>query len=96
MARAKWLMLISALTTAVAIAAVAGVIGYRLFAAGGSATGTIVRGTVFLPPDAHVQSTTIAGGQIVVTLDVGGTSEVRIFDLKTLKQTGQLQFNTKH
>jgi hypothetical protein len=89
-------MLISALTTAIAIAAVAGVIGYRFFAAGGSGAGTIVSGTVFLPPDAHVQSTTVAGGQIVVTLEVGGNSEVRIFDLKTLKQTGQLQFATKH
>ncbi len=95
-ARARWLMLISALTTAIAIAAVAGVIGYRLFAAGGSGPGTIVNGTVFLPKGAHIDSTTIANGRIVVTLDIGGTSQVRIFDIKTLKQVGQLGFATEH
>jgi len=94
-ARARWLMLISAATTAVAIAAVFGVIGYRFFAAGGSGAGTIANGTVFLPAGAHVDSTTVADGRIVVTLDVGGASEVRIYDLKTLQQTGRLSFATE-
>jgi hypothetical protein len=88
-------MLISALTTAIAIAAVAGVIGYRLFRVGGSSTAAIVNGTVFLPKGAHVDSTTVADGQIVVTLSVAGASQVRIYDLKTLKQTGQLHFATE-
>jgi hypothetical protein len=94
-ARARWLMIISALTTAVAIAAVIGVIGYRFFNRGESATGTIVNGTVFLPKGAHVDSTTISDGRIVVTLDVGGATEVRFFDLKTLQQIGQLGFATQ-
>lgn len=95
-ARARWLMIISALTTAVAIAAVVGVIGYRFFKGGESATGTIVNGTVFLPKGAKVDSTTISEGRIVVTFDVGGATEVRFFDLKSLQQIGQLHFATQH
>jgi hypothetical protein len=94
--RARWLMLISAITTVVAIAAVAGVIGYRLFANNESLAGTIVNGTIFVPKDAHVVSTTISNGRVFVTLDNGGSSEVRIFDLKTLQQVGDLRFATQH
>ncbi len=88
-------MLISAATTAVAIAAVVGVIGYRVFNARENGAGAITSGTVFLPPGAHVNSTTVADGRIVVTFDVAGASQVRIFDLKTLQQTGQLRFGTE-
>jgi hypothetical protein len=95
LAKVRLLMLISALTTAIAIAAVVGVIGYRVYHAGDSGAGTISNGTVFLPKGAHVVSTTIGDGRIVVTLDVGGQSEVRIYDLKTLQQTGRLQFGTE-
>ncbi|MGH6852934.1 MAG: hypothetical protein ACREDJ_07030 [Methylocella sp.] len=94
-ARVRWLMLISALTTAIAIAAVFGVIGYRVFASGGSKAETITNGTVFLPKGAHVDSVTVADGRIAVTFDVGGASHVRIFDLKTLKLVGQLSFATE-
>ncbi len=94
-ARARWLMVISALTTAIAIAAVVGVIGYRFFNRGESATGTIVNGTVFLPKGAHVDSTTLVGDHIAVTLDVNGTTQVRFFDARTLQQVGQLQFATE-
>jgi Family of unknown function (DUF6476) len=96
LAKVRLLMLISALTTAVAIAAVLGVIGYRVYAASESGAGAITNGTVFLPKGAHVVSTTIGDGRIVVTLDIGGQSEVRIYDLKTLRQTGRLQFATEH
>ena len=59
-ARARWLMLISAVTTAIAIAAVIGVIGYRVFSSREIIAGTIVNGTIFLPKDAHVVATTIS------------------------------------
>ena len=95
LAKVRLLMLISAITTAIAIAAVIGVIGYRAYHAGESGAGTITNGTVFLPKGAHVVSTTIGDGRIVVTLDVGGQSEVRIYDLKTLQQTGSLRFGTE-
>jgi hypothetical protein len=95
LARVRWLMLISALTTAIAIAAVVGVIGYRVFNRGESTAGTIVNGTVFLPKGAHVDSTTISEGRIVVTFDIAGATEVRFFDLKTLQLIGQLNFATQ-
>jgi hypothetical protein len=95
-ARARRLMLISGLTSAIAIAAVIGVIGYRIYRSGGSGAGTIVGGTVFVPAGAHIDSTTVSDGRIVVTLTVDGKSEVRIFDLKTLQQSGELHFATKH
>ena len=88
-------MVISALTTAIAIAAVIGVIGYRVFGGSGSGAATMTDGMVTLPKGAHVVSATIADGRIVVTLEIGGMNEVRIFDLKTLQQTGRLRFGTE-
>ncbi|HTV28595.1 MAG TPA: DUF6476 family protein [Xanthobacteraceae bacterium] len=96
LARVRLLMLVSAVTTAVAIAAVLGVIGYRVYHAGESGTGTITNGTVFLPKGAHVVSATVGDGRIAVTVDVNGASELRIYDLKTLQQTGTLHFATEH
>ena len=95
LARVRLLMLVSAVTTVIAIAAVIGVIGYRVYHAGESGAASIANGTVFLPKDAHVVSTTIGDGHIVVTLDIGGQSEARIYDLKTLQQTSQLRFGTE-
>ena len=97
LAKVRLLMLISAVTTGIAKikAVMGGFIGYRVYHAGESGAGTITNGTVFLPKGAHVVSTTIGDGRIVVTLDVGGRSEVRIYDLKTLQQTGRLQFATE-
>jgi hypothetical protein len=95
MARARWLMLIAMGTTAIAVAAVLGVIGYRLFGLGGNAAQTITNGTVFIPKNAHVVSTTVSDGRIVVTLDIAGASEVRIYDLKTFRQIGDLRFATE-
>jgi len=95
LAKVRLLMLISAATTAIAIAAVVGVVGYRVYHAGESGAATVANGTVFLPKGAHVVSTAIGDGRIVVTLDIGGQSEVRIYDLKTLQQTGRLRFGAE-
>jgi len=94
-ARVRWLMIISALTTAIAIAAVIGVVGYRFFNRSNSVVDTIVNGTVFLPKGAHIDSTTISEGRIVVTFDLAGATEVRFFDLKTLQLVGQLHFGAQ-
>lgn len=84
------------MTTAIAIAAVVGVIGYRFFNHGsGGLAGTIVNGTVFMPKGAHIDATTISEGRIVVTFDMNGATEVRFFDLKTLQLVGQLHFATE-
>jgi hypothetical protein len=91
-AKVRWLMLISAATTLVAIAAVIGVIGYRVFKAEGSAPADV---TALLPKGARVISTAVAEDRIAVTLDVGGAIEIRTFDAKTLKPTGRLRFATE-
>ena len=91
-ARARLMMIISALTTLIAIAAVVSVIGYRVFNAGGPVG---FDGIVTLPKGARVVSTAASAGRIVVLIDIGGATEIRTFDIKTLKQTGRLQFATE-
>ena len=89
-ARVRRLMLIAGLTTTLAIAAVLVAIGYRLFKADGSVNTAEV--TAVLPKGAKIVSTGVAGDRVVVTLDVGGTTEIRTFDAHTLKATGHLRF----
>jgi hypothetical protein len=94
-ARVRWLMIISGLTTLIAIAAVTGVIGYRVFRAGGSGVAAAAEAIVALPKGARVVASAVADERIVLTLDIGGTTELRIFDVKTLKQTGRIRFATE-
>jgi hypothetical protein len=88
-ARARILMLIAALTTALAIAAVVSVIGYRMF--GASATIT-TEDVISLPKGARLISTSASAGRLAVLIEVNGVNELRTFDIKTLKQTGLLRF----
>ena len=91
MARLRRMMMIAGVTTSVAIAVLLVAIGYRLFRGEGSGTsGPDV--TAVLPKGARVVSTAAASDRLVVTLDVGGTTEVRTFDTKTLKPVGRLRF----
>ena len=92
-ARVRWLMLISGVTTLVAIAAVLGVIGYRLFKVEGSAAPVEV--TALLPKGAHIIATALSGDRIVVTVEVGGAIEIRTFDAHTLRPSGRLRFATE-
>src|ERR1700744_4794189 len=89
-ARVRRMMLIAGLTTALAVAAVLIAIGYRLFRTEGSAATTDL--TAVLPKGARIVSTGASGGRLVVTLDIGGTTEIRTFDVKTLKPMGKLKF----
>jgi hypothetical protein len=89
-ARARVMMVISALTTALAIAAVVSVIGYRLYSAGSFAA--VTDDSIALPKGGRVISTSASAGHLAVLLDIGGTSELRVFDIKTMKQTGRLRF----
>jgi len=90
-ARVRRLMLIAALTTGIGLAAIMAVIGYRLFkaeespAAAGHATAT-------LPKGARIVTTTVAGDRLVLMLDVAGATEIRTFDVRTLKPMGRLTF----
>ena len=88
--RVRRMMLIAGLTTALAVAAVLIAIGYRLFRAEGSAVATDTTAT--LPKGARIVATGVAGDRLMVTLDVGGVTEIRTFDAHTLKAAGQLKF----
>ena len=92
-AKVRWLMLISGFATVLGIAVVIGVIGYRVYGSGGSAAPAEV--TALLPKGAKIVSTAVADGRIAVTVELGGSIEVRTFDLKTLKPTGRLRFATE-
>jgi hypothetical protein len=93
-ARVKWLMVISGLTTMIAIAAVIGVIGYRVFRGdlGGGGAVTAAEYTALIPRGARVTATAVVEDRIVVTLDVGGATEIRTFDLRSLRPIGRLRF----
>jgi len=86
-------MLISGFATLLGIAVVIGVIGYRFSRGNGSAAPAEV--TAMLPKGAKVIATAVADDRIAVTIDLGGTVEVRTFDLKTLRPTGRLRFATE-
>jgi hypothetical protein len=92
-ARVRRMMLIAGLTTALGVGAVLVAIGYRLFRTEGSVAATSTTAT--LPKGARIVSTAVAGDRLVLTLDVGGLVEIRTFDAKTLKPTGQLRFATE-
>jgi heme/copper-type cytochrome/quinol oxidase subunit 2 len=92
-AKIRWMMLISGATTLVAIAAVLGVIGYRVFRAEGSAAPAEV--TALLPKGARVVAISAAADRIVVTIELAGALEGRTFDLRTLKPAGRLRFATE-
>jgi hypothetical protein len=89
-ARARWLMMMSGIATVLGIAVVIGVIGYRVFNTDGSAKRSEV--TVQLPKGARVLQTAVSAGRVAVTVDNGGTTEIHLFDLKTLQPTGRLVF----
>ena len=86
-------MLISGLTTFLGIAAVVGVIGYRVYRGDGSVAPVDVTAT--LPKGAKVLSTAVSGERIAVTVERGGAIEVHAFDVKTLKPTGRLRLATE-
>lgn len=90
MARIRRLTLISAIATMLGIALVVTVIGYRVFRSEGR-PGPI-EATAELPKGARLLSASIAGDRIVVTIDVGGSLEVRTFDARTLSPEGRLRF----
>ena len=89
-ARVRRMMLIASLTTALAISAVLIAIGYRLFRTEGSTNTADITAT--LPKGARIVSTGVAGDRLVVTLEVGGATEIRTFDTRTLRPAGRLKF----
>jgi Family of unknown function (DUF6476) len=91
-ARVRWLMLISGFATVLGIAVVVTIVGYRVFRTEGRPGTGVVEATARLPKGARVVSVGTAGDRIVVTVDIGGSPEVRIYDAKTLSPEGRLRF----
>jgi hypothetical protein len=90
-ARVRRMMLIAGLTSALAVTVLLVVIGYRLYRGEGSPAVTADI-TAALPKGARITSTGTAGDRLVVTLDIGGMTEIRTFDARTLKPAGKLRF----
>jgi hypothetical protein len=94
-ARVRLMMIISGVTTLIAVAAVVGIVGYRVYRAGGSSATAPAETIVTLPKGARVVGSAVADDRIVVTLDIGGAIEIRSFDVKTLKEAGRIRFATE-
>jgi hypothetical protein len=99
-AKVRWLMLLSGLATMLGIAVVVGVVGYRMFRADATvplaeASGPPPDMTVVLPKAAKVIATAVVDSHIMVTVDLGGATEVRTYDLRTLRPTGRLRFSNE-
>jgi hypothetical protein len=91
-ARVRRMMLIAGLTSALAVVVVLIAVGYRLYRGEGSTTAASTDITATLPKGARIVSTGVAGDRLVVTLDMGGATEIRTFDARTLKPAGKLKF----
>lgn len=91
-ARVRRMMLIAGATTGVAVAAVLFAVGYRLYRSEPSVTTVASDVTATLPKGARIVSTAVAGERLVITLEIGGATEIRTFDAKTLKPAGKLKF----
>jgi hypothetical protein len=90
-ARVRRMMVIAGLTSGLAVTVLLVAIGYRLYRGEGSPAATTDI-TATLPKGARITSTGVAADRLVVTLDIGGTTEIRTFDARTLKPAGKLKF----
>ncbi|MBW7950633.1 MAG: hypothetical protein H3C55_14980 [Pseudorhodoplanes sp.] len=88
--KVRWLMLLSGIATMVGIAVVLGVVGYRVFRSEGSLAPADA--VALLPKGAKVLSVAPSEDRIVVTVEVAGATEVRTFDLRSLRPAGRLRF----
>jgi hypothetical protein len=91
-ARVRRMMLIAGLTSALAVAVVLIAVGYRLYRGEGSPAAAATDIIATLPKGARIVATAVAGERLVLTLDIGGVTEIRTFDARTLKPAGKLKF----
>jgi hypothetical protein len=94
-ARIRRLALVGGLTMMLGIGAIFVVIGYRVFKADGSvppvSTAAIPDATAALPAGARVVAAAVGGDRLVVTVEIEGLTELRLFDLRTLAPAGRLR-----
>ena len=90
-AKVRRLMVVASLTTFIAVAAVIGVIGYRVFRSEGRVQAVTPDVSGILPAGAKVLSSAIGDGRIVLTVEVNSAIELLSFDLNTLKPLGRVR-----
>ena len=89
--RVRLMMVISGAITLILLASILGVVGYRVYSSGSPAAGPA--NTAFdLPAGGRIVSTAVSYDRIVVTIEVGGKTQIVTFDTKTLKPAGRLEF----
>ncbi len=89
--RVRRMSMLSGFATLLGISVVIFMIGYRVFRGEGSPP-VNVEVISMLPKGAKVTSAAVAGDRVVVTVDVGGVTEIRTFDARTLQPAGRLRF----
>ena len=94
-AKARRLMLIATTTTLIALAIVLGVIGYRVSRQEGSVQPVAPEVSAVVPAGAKVVSTAIGDGRLAVTIETGGGTEVRVFNLRTMQPLGRIELKAK-
>jgi len=102
-AKVRKLMLVSMAVTVIAVGAVFGFIGYRIFKGEGTTAKTADKlpeasaipadMTLALPRGTRVIQSAVAGDRLVITLEADGKIEVRTFDVNTLQPAGRLNFS---
>lgn len=85
-------MWMSGFATVLGVAVVIGVIGYRVLRTEGRAAPADM--VAKLPKGARVIATAVAGDRIIVTIEVGGSTELMSFDAVSLQPAGRLRFVT--
>ena len=70
-----------------------GVIAYRVSTGAGTPPPAVAETNIALPAGARVLSTAVSDGRLVVTIDMGGITEVRFYDVATLQPRGRLVFD---
>jgi hypothetical protein len=97
LARIRRFMMIASVTTFVAIGIVFSIIGYKVYRSGDTApaAAALPPAEASLPPGAKVLSSAIGDRRLVLTVDIGGTIELRSFDLETLRPLGRLRLESR-
>ncbi|HEY0219716.1 MAG TPA: hypothetical protein VGC26_08125 [Afipia sp.] len=89
-AKVRRMMLIAGLTTAIGIGALLIAIGYRVFRNDSSAVASDI--TIALPRGARIVATSVTGDRLAITLDTGGTTEIRTYDARSFKPLARVKF----
>jgi hypothetical protein len=93
-ASVRRLMMIASLTTFIAVVAVIGVIGYRVFSGEGRAHQAPEANAPW-PNSARIVSSAMNDERLALTIETPDGLEVRFFDLKTFKPLGRLRLGAQ-